>query len=495
VSDRPDSSTVIALYVFSGPHLGARLELTAGTWLLGSDDACDLILQGLEPRHAVLDIVAEDNGEKVALLPLDGGVRLHDREESPSAEPVRLTPQAGEIWYLGLTCLVWNKPDVLQCVPEPEAAFSLASTKTEQESGGVSTEPVPGNEMGSTEVALQTENANIAGSDADSLPVALTEATPQKKRLHARFVLLGLVTAFLIIMSAVLTPAEKPEQYPALVEQYLKDANIHGLIVTSRDPGVEVRGSVEDDAAMLRLRDVARALHFPVYLEVGVQEDILRAVRSSLGIRGFRPEVRLEEGEAGQSLSVAVYMKDSLLEEAAFTALTNEVRGLPQIRRRIVHETELAPVLEKALKDAGLPGVRPLFLPGRVDFVGDFGPEDREALLRVRREAEKRLNIPLPGQSTESVPSLSASVREQSPSPVEPTGSVAQDDEDGDPLGGLRVTGVTMQPMRFVTTADGRRLFEGAVLPGGATLESISTTTLTLRKGGRVFTHRLRGAP
>lgn len=73
--------------------------------------------------------------------------------------------------------------------------------------------------------------------------------------------------------------APEPRDYPQLVERYLADAGISGLTVTARAPGVEVRGSVENDAAMIRLRDMARTLHFPVYLEVGVREDILRAVR------------------------------------------------------------------------------------------------------------------------------------------------------------------------------------------------------------------------
>lgn len=63
-----------------------------------------------------------------------------------------------------------------------------------------------------------------------------------------------------------------------------------------------------------------------------------------------------------------------------------------------------------------------------------------------------------------------------------------------DPLGGLRVTGVTMSPMRFIVTADGRRLFEGAKLPGGCILEGIGTKVLTLRRGDHVFTYMLRGS-
>ena len=311
-------------------------------------------------------------------------------------------------------------------------------------------------------------------------------------------------------MSAALTPsAPEPRDYPQLVERYLADAGISGLTVTARAPGVEVRGSVENDAAMIRLRDMARTLHFPVYLEVGVREDILRAVRSSLGIRGFHPEVTIVEDGVSPRLIVAAYMKDAMLEEAAFSALKSEVRGLPPEERRIVHEKELAPVLEEALKKAGLASVRVIYLPGRVDFAGEFRPEDAPALLAVRQEAGRHFGVTLHGSAAAGSPALAAvrngeadasAVKDALPAdsassgPLLAAAKAGSAAEDGDPLGGLRVTGVTMSPMRFVTTADGRRLFEGAVLPGGCTLESISTKVLMLRRGDRIFTYRLRGS-
>ncbi|MBO4300570.1 MAG: hypothetical protein J5861_03105, partial [Desulfovibrio sp.] len=58
----PELACAIAtLHVLSGVHLGARIELAAGTWLLGSDDECDFILNGLVPRHATL-CVSTDEG-------------------------------------------------------------------------------------------------------------------------------------------------------------------------------------------------------------------------------------------------------------------------------------------------------------------------------------------------------------------------------------------------------------------------------------------------
>ncbi len=510
-----DNAPAVALYVFSGPHLGARLELEEEKWLLGSDDSCDIILKDLAPRHALLEISADKPSGtiSVTLSPLDGNVRLQGGKEivppEPGEQTPRLTPEAGSGWYLGRTCFAWNLPDAEQLPIGPETNVqsvpeAIPDDKTQNTPSAV-------NEVAAEESRVAQEGGNILSvSSADAI-VEMSLPAPVKKKssLRVRFILLFFLAVILAAMSVALTPpALQPPQYPAIVERYLADAGISGLAVTLRDPGVEVRGSVADDAAMLRLRDMARALHFPVYLEVGVREDILRAVRSSLGIRGFHPEVGITEEGTLSRLTVAAYMKDAALEAAAFSALTSEVKGLPAEERRIVHEKELAPVLDEELKKAGLAAIRVIYLPGRVDFAGVFRPEDAQTLLAIRRKVEERFGVPLYGSSVTS-PVLSASetgtgyipsgMPEAELSALSSSGPLLAaakgDGKDGfDPLGGLRVTGVTMSPMRFVTTADGRRLFEGALLPGGCTLESISTKTLMLRRGDQVFTYRLRGS-
>lgn len=71
-----------ALHVCSGSHLGARLELEAGSWVLGADDSCDLILDGLAPRHACLEIASAPSGAvTVSLSPLDDVVRRQGEED------------------------------------------------------------------------------------------------------------------------------------------------------------------------------------------------------------------------------------------------------------------------------------------------------------------------------------------------------------------------------------------------------------------------------
>lgn len=488
-------ASVLCLYVFSGPHLGARIDLPAGTWVVGADDACDIILVGLAARHAVLDVsVAEDSAPALDVSALDGTVRLADAQEAIQEGSV--SPQAGTAWYLGQVCLAWNRPGIPQPVLTPEMAVApQAPSAPEAEAPAPASPATPAGDS-----SVVTASPPVPAENGNDVLIPLPEeplSSPLPPRPLRRAVLLGLVAAGLIALSLVLTPAgADPQQYPALVQEYLESAGIRGLQVMPRSPGVEVRGTVADDATMVKLRNMARGLQIPVYLEVAVQADMLRAVRSSLGIRGFYPDVTLWNTRETPRLRIAAYMKDGLLETAAFAALKDEVRGLPEMDRHIVHEEELAPVLETALKQAGLSAVRAVYLAGRVDFTGDIRPEDSRRLDDIRKDAGELFGIQLHGTSSVSG-ALAAAEQALTPSREAPAvpGEAPRPTASGavDPLGGLRVTGVTMSPMRFVTTADGRRLFEGAVLPGGWTLESIDTKVLMLRNGNQVVSHKLRG--
>ena len=54
------------------------------------------------------------------------------------------------------------------------------------------------------------------------------------------------------------------------------------------------------------------------------------------------------------------------------------------------------------------------------------------------------------------------------------------------------IVGVTMQPMRFVSMADGCRYFEGSVLPDGSVLKEISVHALTMERQGEIYIHELK---
>lgn len=552
---------LLVLYVFSGPHLGAEVELGPGRYLIGSDDSCDLILSGssLAPRHAALTAEREPSGmPKVTVTPLDGPVRNDGDEvaQAPSASG-EVTPHAGAPWYLGLTCLAWNRPGAPQTAPSPclesrppSPAGEPAVLASADEGGEDNDVGEGGNPVAGEVTALGDKPV----PDERGVELPRPEVPRQTRRAGRIFLMLALL-ALLGGLSMVAAPSSvSPDQYVDIFEKKLKDSGRTGLTVRRFAQGVEVSGTVRDEAELTSVRDLARDLQFPVYLDVAVKDDMLRAVSTAFRARGFYPSVSLlpgssapdgedparhaggasaeAEADGGDVLLVRGYVQDRLMEEGLFASLADDVTGLPAIRRRIVHRGEVATVLEPALAEAGLDFAGVNYLPGTVEVTGPFGAEALGKARQVLDEAERKLDVPLHSviRVTEALPPASTAAGEEleaalrasvealaglngegrptdgggrtSVAPASgPSGKSARGfapadpaDREGDPLGGLRVTGVTMSPLRFVTTADGQRLFEGAVLPGGFLLEEISTTVLKLRKDNRIVTYRLRGA-
>lgn len=538
------ASALVVLYVFSGPHLGAELELPAGRFVIGSDDSCDVILRGaaMAARHAALDVGRGPGGlPEVSVTPLDGPVRAGDH-----ADDIRegeISPAAGKAWHLGLTCLAWNRPGIIQPVLEPSpvgrpgasAPSSGPEGQAERAMDQAITQIGDGaaNSMGATASSGNhggTPEAVLA-EEAPSMPPRAPRGISSLKR---GLLLLAVLVCLGGLSLAVGPPPVTPEQYAGILEQKLRAVGLDQLRAVPFAQGVEVRGVVAGDKELTVLRDRARELHFPVYLDkVAVRDDQVRAVARAFQARGFYPAVSVEKRHAAQApgaenagnaaasslwpegggLLVSAYLKDRLLEEGLFAALRQDVADLPPIRRHIVHEDELAAALRPALNRAGLDYALVSYLPGRVEVSGPFGPDDWGRARLVLDETGEKLGVPLRSvlrsvRAAPDVPAagetvaddgtasqvLSALSTEPGPAPASGSTAVLPELFDSDPLGGLRVTGVTMTPLRFVTTADGQRLFEGAMLPGGYTLEAIATTTLTLRKGGQAVTYKLRGA-
>ncbi|MBI9092604.1 MAG: type III secretion system inner membrane ring subunit SctD [Desulfobacterium sp.] len=61
-----------------------------------------------------------------------------------------------------------------------------------------------------------------------------------------------------------------------------------------------------------------------------------------------------------------------------------------------------------------------------------------------------------------------------------------------DPLGGLSIVSITLDPIPFISMKDGQKFFNGGKLPGGHVIKTITTDELVLEKNGKKTTFKMR---
>lgn len=106
----------VVFRIYSGVHSGAQIELTPGTWVIGRDDSCDIILTdaSIAARHAALIVEASE----VSCEPLDGKISAAD---GGALKGLKLAP--GALWRFGSVIAAWGGQ------PMPQNLFGMLSLK------------------------------------------------------------------------------------------------------------------------------------------------------------------------------------------------------------------------------------------------------------------------------------------------------------------------------------------------------------------------------
>lgn len=474
----------VVFYVFSGVHQGARLELPLGRFLIGASDDCDLILTGLAANHATISIeLAEDGAEpQVTIEPMDGQVTF-----AGNVIQEKTTLPSGAPWYLDKTCLVWNLPGILQTQPVLNEEISPSEPKQPEENEEKPEEPEP------PRVIQKAEP--IPPVAEEEKPVELPEPPKRQafyKRISKTWSLLILAILLGVLSFSISPKNPSSSEYPAMVDMLLAKEKIQGLLVRNRDKGVEICGAVATSQTLERLSSAVEALPFPVYLEVAVDADIQNAVRNSLGVRGFYPLVTMKRGTGVPKLVISAYMRDALIEADAFNYLEHDVPSPPVKERKIVYEQDVAPYLTNALNTAGFSDLMAVYLPGRVSLQGDVGTRGPE-LARLKAALSAHFGVPLFAEAgvdkSITMPKSPAALAITPKKPVATKITTQPDLQEL--LGGVKITGVFVAPLAFISTESGERLFTGTVLPSGAVIENITPSKLTVRVGNEVRTYPL----
>ncbi len=472
----------ICIYVFSGPHVGAEIVLLDGTYSIGTDDSCDIIFKDtfLAPKHAQLDIISDkEHGFSLKVIPLEGDIWVNN-EQVPK---VGYEPKAGEFWYLGGSCLAWNIPGTNW---NNKAAQLYAERLSLEEQAKNITD-----ELGSIE-----QNDNLEdGHEGSFVDKALKNVLPQEVVANlARFPVGKIFGVMLLIffLGAILISFTSEEQAGAeqvrILQELLKENGFDNVSVIQGIQQVIVRGFVKNDTQRQFVYSLAQGIHVPVYIDVGVRDDIINAIKMAFASRGIY--VSVKEFDDPGIFSISGYMKDGFVEEWAISAMRDDVLFPFKLEKHVVYAKEVSEVLQKAFQKNKLEQLRVTYLAGDIEISGIFDEERKKNLDQALEEIKKDLGVPIVFK-----------VKQVKPAPLVANSKSQEESVESDIdnslntlLGGSVVAGVTMQPIPFITLNTGERIFKGGALPSGFVLDTVSLEHLVFYKDSRYIEYPLRGA-
>ncbi len=528
------SNNIITLRIFSGVHLGAEISLPYGNYSIGKDDSADIILQdqSLGLRHIMLEISEAKNSEAnlpygeasatIKVVLLDGEISSLDGElESESILEPR-TP-----YYIGQTCFAFTEFGSLSNVWNAVAtsfqqSLQHSTEKNQAEQEGIKDEAsIVGSE--------QSVNANNVDSDNEAIVenfANLEKKSNEKKHNFQKY--LVILVCLVLIASLTITANETFTLFSnnyKILEAHLEESGYTNLRIIEDGQGLKLQGVVKNDAERGQLLLLAQSLHFPVYMDVTVQNDLAMAIEKAYNSQGFYPEVIYDEDK--NAIVINSYLKDRL----TFFFIDQYIKdnlldlGDKNLNYNIHYAEEIQSKLVPLVNEAQLGFINLEYLPGTLYIRANLNLEQKVVLDEVLNSISLEFDIPLvvdivyndvnvqegikpqisvaEGGKKDLNEEVQSSISNSKPSQGEATR--ASDSMSGvvsssslglgqslNPSFDFTITSVTVDPVAFVVLSTGERIFRGGLLPGGYIITDINLKSISLDRNGIKSTFTLK---
>ncbi len=355
--------------------------------------------------------------------------------------------------------------------------------------GSVGSSPVPADEV-CQEAGRGSAAVAEAVSEENRAPLTV------KELLTNRSIILTLLSGILLIVllvalmfgSTIFKTSELETDLNAL-NNIIKENNFKDLKTDVNDGIIDLNGSVESKQRFAKLVEVLPKLKTTLNLNVEVRDDeILGVERDFLNLGYYVRAHYIDDGKIG----VDGYMADAYVQAEAFNAM--DARYKDRLKGRIIYRNELENSLKDNCEHNGVHNIQLVLGKGRVYYKGRTTLEDENNLETARYLTAKNFGIPLmftrydPKASSSverldgtEVVELSAATDEKVTSLTERSPIKQEQNVDE-----TAILSITMKPMRFITLKNGRKYFEGGVLPSGFVVTSIDLNKVVLMKGNEV---------
>lgn len=474
----------ILLHIFSGCHIGAELCLHQGKYIFGNDETCDFILsdRSIAGKHFLLEIIAkplklDDKSEpeySVNITPLDGKIQINHTEILEET-----VWEQGAVLSAQEVTLAWtndNMPELIQTVYHNLYQNPQANTETQDKTQANAETPQTGK-------AINTEerNDNIIASDENKNKQNLQKNIKSPKNLLVLF--LALLTLAALVFT--FTPFEKQElKDTKYMQKILAEQGFSQIEVVTTEKGILWQGIIEDDKEQTKLYSLAQSMHFPVYLELIIKDDIIKTFKQILGLEEIYPTVTMNKDK----IFLGYYVKEALYQHIAEKALQDMFPQYEELEHKIIEKTIYEPELKDKLlvmqEKYPLLKLNPVFDKGKLLFSTNFSKQEKDEINALFAELNKDLGFKIVYEF------MKVNAPQSKSAPMQKTRKMAEQKSN---TVNFAVTSVNVDTIPFITLNNNEKIFIGGVLPNGGILEGIGLTELTINYDGTLTIYPLRG--
>jgi type III secretion protein D len=441
--DKGKRTQELLLRILKGLHTGAELVLVPGKYVIGKGEDCDLILEDEEVafKHCCLQI---------------------------TADTITISPLEGEVFIDGKRIATTSVLNLFQVVTLGNVCLALGPTNEKWPDINL---PIIEKEEKNEEETLSEEK------QAESI-----EKTPQetKKKLPVKYVIIGAILAIVLgsfVFTFFSTPKQPPSSLPLidkfkLVEDFVQKSGFSYIRVFKDKQGkIKVTGYVETRQDKQKLARKLKLIDPQIETKIYANEELLLAAQEVVNAMGLE-NVKLKVFADGKLLLTGFVLDKTSLKKM-LTLLREDIPGFRHIENRLLCLAEVQRQIKNFFAENNMPDLQVRVQPSSILITGSILAEKKREFEKVIARIEKQYAPQF---------KVIKRVKIKQGERVERTVKV-----------NIEIKAVHIGGVSYIILADGKKYFEGAVLPGGYLLKKIEPQKLVLEIKGRKCYYFLGG--
>ena len=450
----------------SGDNIGSVIRLPIGSYTLGNTDSCDILSEEHLKEEVAVEIKITEQLD-VLVSAVAGNIFI-DKKKLTETENLK----AGAILLLGMTAVTYRLDDSdWPLITAKDLLIDSSLELAEDKLSDRDNSEINESESSSNEIDTDENNGNISETET----IEKKKVTPIKIAVVIGTFLVALILLGMLIFGQSLTDSTEKQEL-LNIRKSLSDNGFTLVKAEYKNEMYVISGLVEDDEALEKLEQILPDSSHSMLVLVDKISFIAQSVRNAFKPYAIHVTPVFDDGV----FRLYGYIRDPYLSNEVTQKVLANLPKSVKIEPHFIYKDEMRTILDKA--GSGDYQVKYYFKDGEIVYEGRFTREQSVSFLQTKKKSSEMVGgdvhfIDISTLSEGEIELLSMGKNTQNNSGGDELVSVSKDPKDD-------ISGVTMDPMKFITMKNGDKIFEGGLLPDGSTLVRIDSKSLLFEKNG-----------